>query len=77
VTWVEIWALQHRVTMIAVDNGVVTVSVDRRDAGFEIVQFMRPAFLGDSHLKMRIVASEGAVLQEWVEAEPSVFMPVR
>jgi len=76
-SWVEIWVLQHRVRTISLENGVVTMSVDRSDAGFEIVQFMRPAFLGDSHLKMRIVASEGAVLQEWVEAEPSVFMPVR
>ena len=75
--WVEMWVLQHRVRMITVENGIVTVSADRRDAGFEIVQFLRPAFLADSHLRMRVVTADGAVSQEWVETEPSVFMPVR
>jgi len=64
-SWVEIWALLHRVRMIWVENGVVTMSVDRRDAGFEIVQFMRPAFLDDLPVKMRVVTSDGATLQEW------------
>jgi hypothetical protein len=76
-SWVEIWALQHRVRMIAVENGVITMSVERRDAGFEIVQFMRPSFLGDAHVRMRIVTTDGAVSQEWVESEPSVFTPLR
>ena len=75
--WVEMWALQHRVTMITVEDGIVTVSVDRRNAGFEIVQFLRPAFLGASHLRMRVVTTDRAVLQEWVETEPTVFMAVR
>jgi hypothetical protein len=63
--------------MITVENGIVTVSADRRNAGFEIVQFLRPIFLGDSHLRMRVVTTDGSVSQEWVETEPSVLMPVR
>jgi hypothetical protein len=76
-SWVEIWALQHRVRMITAGDGIITISADHRDAGFEIVQFMRPAFLGESHVRMRVVTADGTVSQEWVESEPSVFTPVR
>jgi hypothetical protein len=75
--WIEIWVLQHRIRMISIEDGVVTVSADRRDAGFEIVQFAWPSFIGREHARLRVVTGDGAVVQEWVETSPSQFTPVR
>ena len=55
----------------------MTVSAERRDAGFEIVQFAWPGFVGREHARVRVVTGDGAVAQEWVETSPSLFTPVR
>lgn len=76
-SWIEMWALTHRVRLVAVEDRVITVYADRREAGFEIVQFRRPAFLDDQRLRLHVVDGDGAVLQEWTETSPSLLTPVR
>jgi hypothetical protein len=75
--WIELWALQHRVTLITVDGNVVTVSAERQQAGFEIVQFAWPPFLEDTlGRRLRIVDANGAVAAEWAETRPHMLTPV-
>jgi hypothetical protein len=74
--WIELWALQHRVTMITIDGGVVTVWVQRQEAGYEIVQVSWPAFLEPGRRRLRVVAADGAVAAEWVETRPHMLTPV-
>lgn len=76
-SWIEMWALHHRVRMVAIDDHVITVYADRREAGFEIVQFRRPAFLDSERLRLRVITGDGVVLQEWAETNPFLFAPVR
>jgi hypothetical protein len=76
-SWIEMWALLHRVRMVALEDHVITVYADQREAGFEIVQFRRPAFVDGERLRLRVVGEDGAVLQEWTETSPSLLTPVR
>jgi hypothetical protein len=75
--WTELWALNHRITVITLDGLVYTVDVTQGDRGYEIVQFRRPESLGQSKAMLRVVNDDGRTLGEWVEASPSAFVPVR
>jgi len=75
--WIELWALQHRVTLITVDGNAVTVSAERRQAGFEIVQVAWPAFLeATGGRRLRVVDADGVVAAEWAETRPRMLTPV-
>jgi hypothetical protein len=76
--WIELWALQHRLTMITVDGSVVTVSAERQEAGFEIVQIAWPAFLEATvGRRFRVVDAKGVVAAEWAETRPRMLTPVK
>jgi len=75
--WTEIWALNHHVTGITIDGVEFTVTAEHRDAGFEIIQFRRPPFLGDAMTTMRFMNSDGQLLDEWYETGPGLFLPRR
>jgi len=75
--WTEIWALNHHVTGITIDGLEFTVTAEHRDSGFEIIQFRRPRFLGESLTTMRFMNGDRQILDEWYEARPGIFEPRR
>ena len=75
--WLEIWALQHHVTLVTSQGSVYTVTVEPRDRGYEIIQVHRPRPSDATLATLRFVsASSGIVVDEWREARLGLFVPL-